>query len=421
MIRRTISSALAPLVAWGIAASLAPQASASGFNLKEQSPSLQGMSFAGASSGGSDIGGMYFNPASMALFQGNQAILGASFVILKAELENAEAHHPALGDVPGSSHVSNAANSALLPNLYAMWSLNPDLKLGLSVNVPFGMGTEYDGDFVGRYHALKSDLSMIDFAPSIAYRINPQWSLGGTFVARKADAELTNAVYVGTEAKATLKADSWGYGYRVGVIYQPTETLRFGLAHQAAITVKLKGDVAFTGTSLLANGGVSADLDLPATTSLGVSADISPTVSLHGEIAKTDWSSFRQLRIKFDTGLPDSVTDERWRDTWFYALGLTWKATDAWTFRTGIAHDQSAVEDKYRTPRIPDSDRTWVSVGVGYAFSQRVSMDFAYTHLFMQDGPLTLTGAPPDQSRGSLTGNYKNCIDILSAQARFNF
>jgi len=420
MTRQNLHRTLAPLLAWGVVASLAPRASASGFNLREQSPSAQGMSFAGASSGGSDIGGMYFNPASMALFEGNQAILGASFVMPRAELEDAAAVRGGT-PVSGSGHVANAARSALLPNVYLLWSMRPDLKLGFSVNVPFGMGTDYDEDFVGRYHALKSDLSMVDFAPSVAWRINPQWSVGAAFVARKADAQLTNAVFVGTDAHASMKADAWGYGYRLGVIYQPTETLRFGLAHHAGISVKLKGDVDFTRTTLLPDGGVSADLDLPGTTSLGVSADLSPTVSLHGEIARTDWSSFSQLRIKFATGMPDSVTEERWRDTWFCALGLAWKATDAWTFRTGVAHDQGATKDEYRTPRIPDCERTWVSVGAGYAFSQRFSVDGAYTHLFMADGPLRLTGAPPDQSRGALTGTYKNCINILSVQARYVF
>lgn len=268
MTRQNLHRTLAPLLAWGVVASLAPRASASGFNLREQSPSAQGMSFAGASSGGSDIGGMYFNPASMALFEGNQAILGASFVMPRAELEDAAAVRGGT-PVSGSGHVANAARSALLPNVYLLWSMRPDLKLGFSVNVPFGMGTDYDEDFVGRYHALKSDLSMVDFAPSVAWRINPQWSVGAAFVARKADAQLTNAVFVGTDAHASMKADAWGYGYRLGVIYQPTETLRFGLAHHAGISVKLKGDVDFTRTTLLPDGGVSADLDLPGTTSLG--------------------------------------------------------------------------------------------------------------------------------------------------------
>ncbi len=450
MTRRTSYTALA---AWIVTAALAPQASASGFQLKEQSPSAQGTAFAGVSAGGSDIGSMFFNPAAMTLFQGNEAVIGFSNVAPKAELESSSGKRAAtLGgsSIAGSGSTSNAAKSALLPNLYAMWSVSSDLKLGLSVNAPFGMSTDYDASFEGRYHALKSDLQVMDIAPTLAYRINPQWSAGVALVARKAEAELTNAVDFGAligapgafDGVAGLKGSKWGYGYRLGVLFEPTDKVRLGLAHQSAMSMKLSGDATFQFkagtpapaiTSLQANGFVngnaSAELNLPSTTSLGIQVEASNRITIHGEIAQTGWSTFKELRVKFTTGLPDSITEENWRDTWFYALGLTWKATDAWRVRTGIAYDQGAVPDAYRTPRIPDGDRTWLSAGVGYAFSQKVSVDFAYTHLFVTDGPLDLKAVPagytfsnsPNKFRGDLSGNYKNSIDIFSAQARIKF
>ena len=453
MPRRTCYTALAPLAAWIVATSLAPQASASGFQLREQSPSAQGTSFAGVSAGGSDIGSMFFNPATLTLFQGNQSVLGMSEVMPKAKLEGAVGTRSASLPAPyqpikGSDSEANAAKSALLPNLYAMWSVSSDLKLGLSVNAPFGMSTNYDATFVGRYHALKSDLTVLDIAPTIAYRINPQWSVGAAFVARKADAELTNAVDFGSailanplipafmkagvtpggsDGVASLKGSKWGYGYRLGIVFQPSETLRLGLAHQSAMSMTLSGDATFTGVPALLAGSIknvsaTAELNLPSTTSLGINLDVSPTISVQSELARTNWSSFKELRVKFSGGVPsDSITEEQWRDTWFYSLGLTWKATEAWTLRTGLAYDQCAVKDEFRTPRIPDGNRTWVSLGAGYAFSQKVSVDFAYTHIFVTDGPLELTAAGSNQSRGSLTGNYKNSIDILSAQAKFTF
>jgi long-chain fatty acid transport protein len=428
-----------PITTWIIAASLAPQASASGFQLREQSPSAQGTAFAGVSAGGSDIGSMFFNPATMTLFQGNESVIGFSEVMPKSKLENASGKRAAAlggGTIHDSGATSNAAQSALLPNLYAMWSVSPDLKLGLSVNAPFGMATDYDAGFAGRYHALKSDLQVMDIAPSIAYRINPRWSIGAAFVARKADAELTNAVDFGAlggpgDAYASLKGSAWSYGYRLGVIFQPSETFRMGLAHHSAITMNLSGDATFSGLPAppYSNGSATAELNLPGTTSMGVQVEVSKAVTLHGEIARTEWSSFKEIRVKFSNGLADSVTEENWRDTWFYALGLTWRATDAWTLRTGLAYDQGAVPDAYRTPRIPDGDRTWLSVGAGYAFSKKASVDVAYTHIFVKDGPSELQAVPagytfsnsPNKLRGDLNGTYKNSIDILAAQVRFLF
>ena len=441
MTRSPRASLLAPLAACLAVTSVAPRAFASGFLLREQSPAAQGMSFAGVSSGGSDIGSMFYNPATLTLFQGNQAALGVSCVTPTARLEQAEGTYAAGLPIQGSGSTPNASERALLPDLYAMWSASQDLKLGLCVNVPFGMSTNYNDDFVGRYHALKTDLEVVDIAPTFAWRLSPRWSIGGAIVARHAEATLTNMVDFGTiayaysvpgyypgssDGKATLKGSDWAYGYRLGLVFQPSDSVRFGLAHQSSINMNLAGHMSLDGvpaalSQVISGSDASAELDLPATTSFGFSIDATPTLSFHGEVARTDWSSFQELRVKFSSGSADNVTEERWRNTWFCALGLAWKATDAWTLRTGIAHDQCAVETAYRTPRIPDGDRTWLSVGAGYAVSHKVSLDVAYTHIFMKDGNLDLKAEGADRLRGSLAGTYKDHIDILSAQIRFTF
>jgi long-chain fatty acid transport protein len=164
-------------------------------------------------------------------------------------------------------------------------------------------------------------------------------------------------------------------------------------------------------------------LNLPEMISLGIDVQATPALSIQGEISRTGWSSFKELRVDFATpGVSDSITEEKWHDTWFYSVGLTWKAAEAWTLRTGLAYDEGAVDDAYRTPRIPDGNRTWFSLGAGYAFSQRTSIDFAYTHIFVLDGPVDLKATSVgNSSRGNLSGTYKNSIDIFSAQAKFTF
>ena len=465
------------------AGAFAPQAQASGFQLREQSPSAQGNAFAGVTAGGNDISSMFFNPAVMTQFSGNQFVIGGSYIGLSAEYSGGTATRtPALGafyainpsyqTISGGSTHKNAAISAVLPEINLMYSLSKDLKLGISVNVPFGLTTEYDGAWIGRYHALKSDLKTIDITPSIAYRFSPEWSGGVAFVARKADAELTNGVDYGTalalsayqtlrgsgldpasaanaaisggaipgayDGKAGLKGNGWGYGFKAGLIWEPTQAFKIGLAHQSAITMTLKGDATFeipssipnTAPFFLAaglaakglkNGGGSAELNLPATTSLGFNYIISDTFSFQGEAAQSTWSRFKELRVKFDTGAPDSVTAENWRDTWYYSLGGTWKVNQDWTLRAGLAFDQSATDDAHRTPRIPDNDRKWVSLGASYTYSKALSFDFGYTRIFVSDGKVELTSAGDNTLRGNLNGTIKSAINILGAQVRYSF
>ena len=487
------------------ASAFAPQAQASGFQLREQSPLSQGNAFAGVSAGGGDISSLFFNPAVMTQYDGVQFSFGGTYVGLSAKYENGTSTRTAtllglgfqsapvtnanLNTISGSPSHPNAAISAVLPEFNIMYSVNKDLKIGLSLNVPFGLTTEYDSNWIGRYHALKSDLKTIDIAPSLAYRVNEQFSFGVAFVARKADAELTNAVDYGTalalkvgpalaaaglstvspgpgqnspvaaiamgapnatfgtpgyatpgawDGQAGLKGSGWGYGWKAGVIFQPNQDLRIGLAYSAAMTMTLKGDASFsypaampptdlaalTGAGLR-NGQGQADLALPATASLGFDWKASPTFALQGEVARTTWSRFKELRVKFDTGLADSVTDEGWNDTTFVSLGGTWKLNQDWVFRAGLGFDKSAVDDAHRTPRIPDNDRKWVSFGASYTISKKVSVDVGYSRLLIGDGKVMLTSgttaADPNLTRGNLDGTIKAAINILGASLRYSF
>ncbi len=489
------------------ASALAPQAQASGFQLREQSPLALGNAFAGVSAGGGDITAMYFNPAVMTQFDGWQMSFGGTLLSLNAKIEGATATRTPilqglgfnvapvggapLSPISGSSSHPNAAVSAVLPEFNVMYSVNKDLKVGLGLNVPFGLATEYDANWIGRYHALKTDLKTIDIAPAIAYRVSPEFSFGVAFIARRADAEISSALDYGTalalkvgsglaappanvpttplypggnslvaniamgvpqvlggvplpgfaipgawDGTAGMKGGAWGYGYKVGMTYE-NQNLKIGLNYNAAMTMTLKGDATFTypatmpATDLAAlqgaglrNGGGTAELALPATTSLGIDYKVSPTFSIAAEVSQSTWSRFKELRLKFDTGAPDSVTDESWKNTTFVSIGGTWRFDQAWTFRAGLAYDSSAVDEAHRTPRIPDNDRKWVSFGGSYAFSKKTSVDFGYTHLFITDGKMALTtGTTSDTNttRGNLYGTIVASINMFGAAVRYSF
>lgn len=443
---RSLSILAATLVA-------VPHLGASGFQLREQNPAAQGNSFAGATAGFGGLGSSYFNPAVLATVDGREFLVGLSGVMPRAELEGAVGTRNALLPAPlrtisGPSTHADAAHDAVLPNLYAAWAVGQDLRLGVAVSAPYGLVTEYQSDFVGRYHALKSDLKTVDVAFSAAYRVSGQWAVGATLLYRKAEAEISSAAdfglgvspqYAGAfDGTATLKGSKGAVGYKVGVLYTPSSDLRIGFGYQGAMTMELVGDATYsfhpaTPAPVLAGlaakgfrpGEGKADLKLPSTTSVGFDWKLDDTYSLQGEAALTGWSTFQELRVRFSTGLPDSVTEEHWKDAWFVSLGLNYKASEAWTLRTGVAFDQSAVEDSYRTPRIPDADRTWVSVGASWAATRALTLDFGVSHIMVKKATLNLSAgtspANPDFTRGNLTGTYKSGIEVVAVGARYRF
>lgn len=424
-------------------------ASASGFQLREQSPSAQGNAFAGITAGGDDIGAMFFNSAILTRFQGNEVVAGFSFIAPSARLEQGSASRASIFPAPlrpvgGSPDGGDAGKPAALPVVYALWSLSPDLKLGFSLNCPFGLTSSYEDGWIGRYHALESAMTVVEVAPNLAWRAGGGWSIGAAIVARHVDAKLTNAVDFGAigaalgvpgsvpgkqDGTVEVSGKQWKLGYRLGVLFEPTSTFRIGAAYHSAIDFRLKGEVHYQGVpavmaSRFPDGGAVPIASQPATASMGAAWDVTSALTLQAEAARTFWGRFKEIRIAFLTGQADSVTDEHWKDSWFTSVGLTWRKNPQWTFRTGIGLDGSPATDTYRTPRIPDGNRTWLSVGAGYAFSRSLSLDLGLSHILVQEAKLALkSGAPggPDFFRGNLEGRYRSAIDILALQARYRF
>jgi long-chain fatty acid transport protein len=430
---------------------VASRGSASGFLLREQSASGQGNAFAGASAGAQDLSTMFWNPAALSLYPGTQMSVGGSWIGIHMDLTGASGtrapgFQPTDLPISGAADLPNAVSQPILPAFYAGCSVNDWISVGLAVNVPFGLVTNYPDSFVGRYHALRTDLKTYDIAPTLGLRVNSDWTLGLAFVARKAEATISSAVDFGAignqqtipgfvpgkaDTVSTLKGSAWAFGYKAGATWQASPDLRLGLGYQSAATLSVKGKVAF-GTvppplnGTFVDGDGNAELNLPATASLGLVYDVNSAFSLQGEAAWTGWSRFKELRVTFpSSGMPDNVTDESWKDTWFFSLGVLWKVNDAWTLKAGLAHDDSPVDDLHRTPRIPDSTRTWLSVGAAWKVAKDTTLDFGYTRLLAPDVALDLrsgsTPAADNFYRGNLSGTYKVGANLLAAGLRHRF
>jgi long-chain fatty acid transport protein len=143
-------------------------------------------------------------------------------------------------------------------------------------------------------------------------------------------------------------------------------------------------------------------------------------VELQADIAWTGWSSIQELRIVRDTGQVLSVTPERWEDTWRYAIGATYQLNDQWKLRGGVAFDETNVPDSTRTARLPDSERTWVSIGAQWKPADAWVVDVGYAHLFADDVPLNQNDGNA-LARGFLIGEQESAVDIVSAQVAYKF
>ncbi|MBE9553115.1 MAG: TonB-dependent receptor, partial [Proteobacteria bacterium] len=215
-----------------------------------------------------------------------------------------------------------------------------------------------------------------------------------------------------------VTGDDWGYGVTLGILAELSDSTRLGLGYRSQIKHTLEGDFTVAGGFV---DTVSADLTTPDQVTAGFYHDISEQFAIMGEVGWTGWNSFDEIRIVGDTIGTVSVTPEDWDNSWFYGLGATWRANEKLTLRSGIAFDQSPVPDNRRTPRIPDEDRTWVSLGLNYSLSPAISIDAGYTHIFVSDPVVNLAAGYTTPAAPALTATYEASVDIVALSATFRF
>jgi long-chain fatty acid transport protein len=353
-----------------------------------------------------------------------------------------------LGDPILSGGSGGSAGSwAFVPNVYFATDISSHIKIGLGINSPFGLKTEYDRRWVGRYDAIKSDLKTINFNPALAYQVNDMLSLGFGINAQYISAELSNAVDFGSicamagaamcampqarDGILELKGNDLSWGYNLGLLLEPVPGTRLGLAYRSRVAHQLKGDAKFSNvpdelSALpdLADGSINADITMPETASVSILYQLNDHWSVMGDVLWTRWSQFKELRVERSNGSLIGVTPERWHNTLRYALGATYKHNDDWKLRFGVAYDQTPVSEALLTPRIPDQSRWVVGLGANFKVSAANSLDIGYLHIFMKDASLNLSNPlVPEQPAltRSLTGGYDSDVDVLSVQFTHKF
>jgi long-chain fatty acid transport protein len=381
-------------------------AQAAGFALIEQNASGLGNAYAGQAAAATDASTIFFNPAGMTMLPDRQVVLVGNLIKHEAEFSGTS--------LIGGGDGGDAGDLALVPNAYFAYRLTPDVHLGVGLNAPFGLKTEYDPTWAGRTQAIKSELKTINLNPSVAWRANESFSLGAGVSIQYIEATLTNATGAAPGAPiGAVEGDDYGWGFNLGALWQLSDATRIGTAYRSEIDNTLEGTLDVNGTTVV--DPVFADVTLPDSASLSLVHKISERWELLVDVTWTGWSDFDELRIVNSGGVPVTPpTTENWEDSYRYSVGVNYHHSDKLILRGGVAFDETPVPDAYRTARIPDEDRAWIAFGAQYRLSPKSALDFGYAHLFVEDARI-------DEGAVALMGSYESSVDILSAQITLNF
>lgn len=410
-----------------------------GFAIKETSATQVGQAFAGSAALKGDVSSMWNNPATMTTLGGHHFAASTSYIIPSAKFKDGG------GSTASGGNGSNGGESAAVPALYGMWSIQDNMKLGVAVTSPYGLATKYKPDWKGRYNAIKSEMKSFNVNPNFAYQVNDYVSLGMGFSFQYVDLELTKAVdnrSFGAAVKSDINfkatGKSWGAGFNVGALFNAWEGARIGVAYRSKISHGLKGETTVSNSTTDAgvfaniyNGKtkIDANMTTPDTLDFSYAQDLGETWTLLASAVWTRWSHFNELKIQkrdrlgANGGKVGTAERQDWKNVWFFALGANWQVADNWMIRMGVAHDKSPVQDEHRTAKLPGNDRTWLSTGVDWKFADWGKVALTYTHIFIKDGKIKKAdGANPGVFAGNtLQGKMKNKVDIIGLQANFKF
>lgn len=406
-----------------VAGAFATQTYAAGFQLSEQSAIQMGRAMAGAGVVGDDLSAVHYNPAGMTLLSGTRMQATGTWVAVNLDYEG--------NYVDYEGNYGQSENGRLkgqtIPAGFITHQINDSLWAGLGLTVPYGMGTEYDEGWEGRERGTESMILTFDINPNLAWKVNDKLSVGGGISLQYAKAELGMGM---GPMQANVKGDSWAWGWNVGVMFQPVETVRLGLAYRSNISHNADGHTTLNNVPVKTDNGlvltnIRSDMEVriktPDTITFSATWEATDALRLSGTARWSKWSNFHSLDVQnLDLAGPQfssTVVENNWDDTWFFSVGADYKLNGQWTIRGGVAYDQGPVENQYRMAVIPDTDRVWFSGGASYKYTDNLTFDFGATYI-KGVGDTDLY----DKVGGKKIGEFKSLDSyIFSAQMQYLF
>lgn len=438
----SVASALAMLAA-------APQAGAAGFALYEQGVTGLGNAYAGAAATAEDATTVWWNPAGMSrLPSGKHFAISGTLIAPSTKFSNsgsvaAPASNPALNGNGG-----DAGDAALVPSMFFAMSINPRWSFGLGVSVPFGLATEYDPTWIGRFQGIRSEVQTLNINPSVSFKVSESMSAGFGVSYQRGEVDLLSAVNysgiafgatgstaaaggAGVEGRNTTNVDGDAWGFNAGVLFNVGPATRFGIAYRSSLKYELDGTTSFTSVpplfagalaAAVSNGGVKLELRTPDNLAFSGAHKLNDKLELLGDLTWWNWSRIQRVPLVRTSGAANGATVDtlvfNFEDTWRASVGANYKMDGQWTLKLGAAYDQSPVPNaESRTVRLPDSDRYWLSAGAKYQLTRSGALDFGYTYIMARDADINNTQA----GKGTIRGTYEAKVHILGVQYQHSF
>jgi long-chain fatty acid transport protein len=415
-----LTALLTPLIAIG--SGEAGKAHAAGYAVFTQGASALGQGNAVTAHADSP-NAIFYNPALINKLEGTQLQVGTTAIFSSREFTSS-----VTGD-------NTSSDTTFFPStFYVTHKFNDTVSAGLGVFNPFGLGTEWDDDWEGRYIATDSELTTFNINPVISYQILPSLSIAAGLDIILLDATLERKVPVAAlpaplqpafgaaDLGSKFKGDGEGIGWNLALAYDITKDLTFGASYRSEVHVDVSGDATFshdTGPASLLNASGDTDLTLPRQVTAGLAYKGIDNLTLEAGVRWEGWSDFEKLTITLDNGQVIE-TPRNWRNTWGLNVGGKYQVTDSVALLAGYVWGEAAAPDSTFDPSIPDSDTHVFCLGTDIKSGPlNVALSYAY-QLYEDRTKDNAIGASPLPTTAA-NGEYENYAHLVALSLGYQF
>ncbi len=382
-----------------------------GFRLPDQDAraTARGEAFAATADNASAI---YYNPGGIGLLPGHNARIGVYGLAFDTRYES-----------PSGQSAETEEELNLIPHFfYSYGAKDLPVAVGLGLYAPFGLSVEWPETTGFRSVALESKMTYLTVNPVIAWRVLTNLSIaaGPTFNWGDIDLKRGMTAFPYNDS-STLTGDGMAYGFNAGVIWQPHPMLSLGATYRSKTEVEYDGstEIRFVvpppGYPQYLKMNAKAKVPTPQSIAGGISFRPTPKWNIEADVDWTDWSQLGTIKIQ--QMIPSELA-LKWQSSFYYEFGVTRYFGEGWHVSGGYIYNENSVPDKTFNPWVPDQDRHFLSVGLGFQ-GEYFSFDVAYQFGY---GPnRRVTGSELTPAGQNADGEYEYDSHAFAVTLGFRF
>jgi long-chain fatty acid transport protein len=383
---------------------LATPAWSGGLYIQEFATPSLGTANAGAQAWADNASTAFFNPAGMTRIDGKELMVGGGLINVDAKFDQASDT-----PVPGGNG-GQAGSLAPLINAFYVHSFSDDLKFGFDMLSTSAAVLDYDNNWAGRYQCQKVSIFTITLHPSLAYRVNDWFSIGGGVGFIYGDLELEVAIPPPPgpgDGKATIDGDDLEHSYNLSAMFELSDRTRIGVVYWSEVNFNFEGDVSLQPVGVQVD--VDTSLPLVQWAKTGIYHEFNDRFALLGSVGWEDWS--RMENVNLSTSNVSADLPKNWKDTYSFAGGVHYRLSKPWLLQFGIAYDTSPVDAEDRTADMPIDRQIRYNIGTQYEKSETLTIGCAFEYADLGDAEI---------NSSTLKGSYKN-NDVMALIINFNW